>query len=49
MIVFSISVAAVFSLINRETKDGKSKYFFKVFGEFLIIGFIVAWIIYILF
>jgi CHASE2 domain-containing sensor protein len=46
MIVYAALVAAVFGTVGREGRRESLKYGLKIFGEFVAIGFILAWLLY---
>ena len=46
MILFALVVATVFGVLGREGRDAQFRYGFKVFLEFLGIGFVLAWLMY---
>jgi undecaprenyl pyrophosphate phosphatase UppP len=46
MLLFATFVSIVFGLIGRETRRERIFYGMKVFGEFICIGLIMAWILY---
>lgn len=46
MVVFSAFVASVFGLVGRDTRREGFLYSLKIFGEFIAIGFILAWLLY---
>ena len=46
MILFASLVAVVFGVVGREGEHGRVRYGFKVFLEFLGVGFALAWLLY---
>ena len=48
MISFALMVAVVFGLVGRDTLQSRVTYGAKVFGEFLVVGLALAWILYFL-
>ena len=48
MILFALIVATVFGLLGRETRESQFKYGVKVFLEFVGIGIILAWLMYLI-
>lgn len=48
MMLFAALVAVVFGVVTRETKRERVLYGLKVFGEFVGIGLLLAWLLYFL-
>ena len=48
MMLFAALVGAVMGLVSRETAREQLLYGLKVFGEFVIIGLLLAWALYFL-
>jgi hypothetical protein len=50
MMTFAFLVSIVFAGINYETNTGKERFSYglKVFGSFMGVGLVLAWIIYFL-
>lgn len=48
MLLFSAFVAVVFGVTAKQTARERFIYGLKVFGEFVIIGIVLAWILYFL-
>lgn len=48
MMLFSSIVALVFGVVARDTGRERILYGLKVFGEFMGIGLILAWLLYFL-
>jgi hypothetical protein len=48
MILFAAFVSVVFGTIGRDTPKERMTYGLRVFGEFLAIGFILSWLLYLL-
>jgi undecaprenyl pyrophosphate phosphatase UppP len=48
MILFAALVGTVMGLISRETAREQFRYGLKVFGEFVVIGLVLAWVLYFL-
>ena len=48
MVLFAAFVAALFSVVARETRRERILYGLKVFGEFVGIGILLAWVLYFL-
>ncbi len=48
MLLFSILVSVAFAVLSQEhhTNEERLKYGFKVFGYFVGVGLIVAWVLY---
>lgn len=46
MILFALLVAVVFGVVGREGEHGRVRYGFKIFLEFVIVGFALAWLLY---
>lgn len=46
MLMFAAFVAAIFGLVGREGRRDGLIYGLKIFGEFIAIGFILAWLLY---
>ena len=46
MSAFALAAAVVFGTISRDNSKERIFYGAKVFAEFLIIGLILAWILY---
>jgi hypothetical protein len=48
MIVFALLVAIVFGVVGKDTPRARVLYGAKIFGEFTIIGLVIAWVLYFL-
>jgi hypothetical protein len=48
MVLFAALVAVPFSLLGREASERKLRYGIKVFLEFVIVGLVLAWLMYFL-
>lgn len=48
MMLFAAMVGVVMGLVSRETPREQLFYGLKVFGEFVIIGMVLAWVLYFL-
>jgi hypothetical protein len=48
MILFGAIVGAVMGVVSRETAREQLRYGLKVFGEFMVIGLVLAWVLYFL-
>ena len=48
MTLFALLVAIVFGIIGRDTTRARLLYGLKVFGQFIGIGFALAWLLYFL-
>jgi hypothetical protein len=48
MILFAVIVGAVMGVVSRETTREQLRYGLKVFGEFMVIGLVLAWVLYFL-
>ncbi|HEX8560523.1 MAG TPA: hypothetical protein VF668_20680 [Pyrinomonadaceae bacterium] len=46
MILFALLVAVVFGVVGREGEQGRFRYGFKIFLEFVGVGFVLAWLLY---
>jgi hypothetical protein len=46
MIMFAALVACIFGTVGREGRRESFRYGLKIFGEFIAIGFILAWLLY---
>lgn len=46
MVMFAAFVAAIFGLVGREGRRDSLLYGLKIFGEFVAIGFVLAWLLY---
>lgn len=46
MILFAALVAAVFGVVARDDLRGRIGYGLKVFGQFVLIGLALAWLLY---
>lgn len=46
MIVFAALVATIFGLVGREGRRESLIYGLKIFGEFVAIGIVLAWLLY---
>ncbi len=49
MILFASLVAVVFGVIGRQNTRARAIYGLKVFGEFISVGLILTWLMYVLF
>lgn len=48
MLFFGAAVAAVFGVVGRQKTSAQIKYGAKVFAEFVGIGLVLAWILYLI-
>lgn len=48
MTTFAALVAIVFGVVGKETARGRFFYGLKVFAEFMGIGLILAWLLYLI-
>ncbi|GAB4247084.1 MAG: hypothetical protein Kow00109_23190 [Acidobacteriota bacterium] len=48
LVLFSISVSAVFATLNRETRAEQFRYFFQLLGYMIGGALAVAWVMYFL-
>lgn len=46
MIIFALFVAIVFGTVGRADRRESFVYGVKIFGEFIAIGLILAWLLY---
>lgn len=46
MVVFAALVGTVFGTVGRERRGESFIYGLKIFGEFLVIGLLLAWLLY---
>src|SRR5215213_282504 len=46
MLLFASLVAVVFGIVGREGDRGRVRYAFKIFLEFVVVGFVLAWLLY---
>jgi hypothetical protein len=46
MVTFAAFVAIAFGVIGREGKRESLLYGLKIFGEFVLIGLLLAWLLY---
>jgi hypothetical protein len=46
MIAFAAFVATAFGVIGREGRRESLLYGLKIFGEFVLIGLLLAWLLY---
>lgn len=46
MVAFALLAAAVFGTVVRDTTTDRLKYGAKVFAEFMVIGLVLAWVLY---
>jgi len=44
--ILSICITTVFTLITKETKEERIRYFLKLWGYMVVGSFAVAWIMY---
>jgi len=44
--ILSICITTVFTLITKETKEERIRYFLKLLGYMVVGSFAVAWIMY---
>ncbi len=44
--ILSVCIATVFTLITKETKEERTRYFLKLLGYMVVGSFAVAWIMY---
>ncbi len=48
MLVFAACIAVVFGCIGREEGRQRFRYGLKVFLEFVVVGVVLAWVLYFL-
>lgn len=48
MILFALLVAVVFGVVSKENLREQIRYSLRVFGEFMLVGLILAWVFYFL-
>lgn len=48
MLVFAASVATVFGIVGRNEPRARMRYGLKVFAEFVGIGMVLAWLLYLI-
>lgn len=48
MVLFAALVGVVMGIVSRETRREQLRYGLKVFGEFVVIGLLLAWGLYFL-
>jgi hypothetical protein len=48
MMLFAALVGVVMGVVSRETAREQFRYGLKVFGEFVVIGLVLAWALYFL-
>jgi hypothetical protein len=48
MMLFAALAGVVMGLLTRETAREQFRYGLKVFGEFVLIGLLLAWVLYFL-
>jgi hypothetical protein len=46
MLVFALLVAVVFGVVSREGGRERVLYGLKIFSEFVVVGFALAWLLY---
>ncbi len=46
MIIFSIPVSLVFTFIAKENTKERLKYFFFLFGSFILLSIAAGWLMY---
>ena len=46
MILFAAMAAIIFGAMSKDTPRERWLYGFKVFGEFIVIGLVLGWILY---
>jgi hypothetical protein len=46
MMIFAAFVGTVFGAVGREKRRESLVYGLKIFGEFMIIGLLLAWLLY---
>ena len=46
MVTFALLAAVVFGTVARDTAIDGLKYGAKVFAEFMVIGLVLAWVLY---
>ncbi len=46
MSLFAALVSIIFGCIGRETTRGRLLYGLKIFGEFVGVGLVLAWVLY---
>jgi len=44
--ILSVCITTVFTLITKETKEERIRYFLKLLGYMVVGSFVVAWIMY---
>ena len=48
MMLFAVIVALIFGAVGRDTSRERVLYGLKIFGEFMGIGLVLAWLLYFL-
>jgi len=48
MCCFAFVVAVVFGVVSKESNHERLKYSARVFAEFMLVGIILAWVLYFL-
>jgi hypothetical protein len=48
MMLFAVMVALIFGVVARDTGRERILYGLKIFGEFMGIGLVLAWLLYFL-
>jgi len=48
MTTFALVASAVFGTVNKDTTRDRLIYGLKVFGEFMLVGLALSWILYFL-
>ena len=46
MMLFGVLAAVVFGAMSRDTPRERVLYGIKVFGEFIVIGLVLGWLLY---
>ena len=46
MIIFAALVAVVFGVVSKDDIKEQTKYAAKVFAEFVLVGLLLAWVLY---
>lgn len=46
MLLFAALVAVVFGIVGREGDRNRLRYASKIFLEFVVVGFALAWLLY---
>jgi len=48
MICFALVTATVFGVVSKNTNAERIKYSARVFAEFMVVGLVLAWVLYFL-